>query len=316
MGLIEIEAFLKQTVGLNPFSCGAAVIERAVRERMDVSSTSDWKSYYTHLKRSTGELRALAEAVIEPETWFFRDREAFLALRRFAVAHRPEGSARKPLRVLCVPSGRGEEAYSVVMSLLECGLTPGQFVVHAVDLHDTTGAESKAGVFGWEAFRGGDVDMRRRYFQATPDGFTVNRTVREAVNFHPGNLITGTWAGKNGSFDAIFCRRFLSYFSSTAQGKLVRKLRRLLSPRGLLFVAPTEVALLHRHQFDAGRIAVGYADSEPANPVSSDGTHKEELLAARLTSTPRSCLKAGSGQRQSKRGRSALAASVAGNGRA
>src|SRR5437899_821468 len=114
MPTARFEALLKHTMGLDVASIGPAMIERAVRERLATSGAIDLDAYWQLVQTSETELQALIEAVIVPETWFFRDREAIEALARLAW----EQSLRtqRPLRLLSLPCSTGEEPYSIAMA--------------------------------------------------------------------------------------------------------------------------------------------------------------------------------------------------------
>lgn len=68
----HIERLLKSRIGLEAESVGRTVIERAVRQRMSALGQQNLEGYWTTLGGSTREQQALVEAVVVPETWFFR----------------------------------------------------------------------------------------------------------------------------------------------------------------------------------------------------------------------------------------------------
>src|SRR5690242_21708773 len=108
MSLSRFEAFLKTVMGLDTASVGSTTIERAVRERVASSRVGNLDAYWEWLNSSLDELQALIEAVVVPETWFFRDPGAFDALSA-VVRHGALPVATEPLRLLSVPSSTGEE---------------------------------------------------------------------------------------------------------------------------------------------------------------------------------------------------------------
>ena len=77
--------FLKARIGLDVGSVGEAIIERAVRQRGTELKAADADQYWLHLQGCAEEQQALIEAVIVPETWFFRYPESFATLARLAI---------------------------------------------------------------------------------------------------------------------------------------------------------------------------------------------------------------------------------------
>jgi chemotaxis protein methyltransferase WspC len=79
------------------------------------------EAYWQHLTTTATERQALIDSLVVPETWFFREREAFAALARLG-AKRLAAQPGEVLRVLSVPCSSGEEPYSAAMALLDAGL--------------------------------------------------------------------------------------------------------------------------------------------------------------------------------------------------
>src|SRR6202035_3922684 len=76
----SIAALLKEKMGLDAESIGVACVERAVRQRLAATGLEDVQVYWAGLSASEQELQELIEAIVIPETWFFRDPQAFTAL--------------------------------------------------------------------------------------------------------------------------------------------------------------------------------------------------------------------------------------------
>ncbi len=92
-------------------------------------------AYWERVRGSRAELQALIEAVVVPETWFFRDREAFAALARLAREEwLPSAPQTGCCRLLSLPCSTGEEPYSMAMALLDAGVPADRFRIDAVDI--------------------------------------------------------------------------------------------------------------------------------------------------------------------------------------
>ena len=105
----QIEHLLRQLIGLEAESVGRLVIERAVRQRMQALELAAEDDYWQQLGRSSGEQQALVEAVVVPETWFFRYPESFVTLVELALKRKAALAGSRALRILSLPCSSGEE---------------------------------------------------------------------------------------------------------------------------------------------------------------------------------------------------------------
>lgn len=131
--LTAAEQVLHDRIGLNPESLGRGPISQAVIERRRACALSPG-TYAGVLAGSEEERQALVEAVVVPESWFFRDKKPFEFLAQSIAKTWRDHPARHPLRVLCLPCAGGEEPYSVAITLLDAGLTTDRFRLVAVDV--------------------------------------------------------------------------------------------------------------------------------------------------------------------------------------
>jgi chemotaxis protein methyltransferase WspC len=258
MGLAAFEDLLKASMGLSAASIGPAAIERAVRERLAACGLDDLPTYLERLRGSTSELQALIEAVVVPETWFFRDRHAFIALARLAqdwMAAHPEGV----LSLLSLPCSTGEEPYSMAMTLLDASVPAHRFRVDAVDISARHLARGVQGVYGRNSFRGQDLLFRDQYFDGALGASRVKEVVRQQVHFQQGNLFAADFLPGVAIYDAIFCRNVLIYFDRPTQDRVLVVLNRLLAATGMLFVAPAETGLPGGHAMTSTNEPLAFA---------------------------------------------------------
>ncbi|WP_059415078.1 CheR family methyltransferase [Cupriavidus basilensis] len=259
----HIEALLKERIGLDASTVGTGMIERAVRERLATSAAPDHHAYWNLLHSHPDELQALIEAVVVPETWFFRHREALMALGRFA-AMRVFGDARGhagegPLRILSVPCSTGEEPYSIVMALLDAGVPEQRFQVDAIDISARALERARLGHYGSNSFRGGQLDFRDRHFTAAPGGYALKPNVLAKVRLLRGNLLDPALMAAEAPYHFVFCRNLLIYFDPPTQQRSLRALERLSRPDATLFVGPAEASLLTRHGFVSAGVPLAFA---------------------------------------------------------
>ena len=260
----EIQQLLKETIGLDAASVGRLVIDQIIRGRMAVRGVGEASDYYQQLRADNGEMRELIEAVVIPETSFFRDPESFIGLTQALMTTWLPNHRGQVLRVLSAPCSTGEEPYSIAMALLDAGLSSEQFQIEAVDISTRALAIGTRACYGQNSFRNKDLDFRNRYFRKEKDCYQLVDSVRKRVRFEQGNLLADHFlTGK--SYDVIFCRNVLIYFDLPAQKQVIQTLSRLLGPQGLLFVGASEASLLRGTEFvSAGGTATGvYRRGDP-----------------------------------------------------
>lgn len=258
--------YLKERIGLDVTSVGPAIIERAVRQRSSVAQTSTSDDYWRLLQGSPDEQQALIEAVIVPETWFFRYPESFATLARLAGKRLVEINNLRALRILSLPCSTGEEPYSIAMALLDAGLKPHQFKVDGIDVSPASVEKARHARYGKNSFRGEDIAFRDRHFRAEGDSFQLDRRVQEQVRLQVGNLLDPALLAAEPPFDFVFCRNLLIYFDQPTQRQVFEVLKRLTHVDGVLFIGPAEGSLLGRLGMRSIGIAQSFAFSRQGAP--------------------------------------------------
>lgn len=261
MSLIEeFSGLLKRRMGLDSGSIGQAAVERAVRHRMHAAGVDDEQDYLMRVQAWPDEMQQLIEAVIVPETWFFRYPESQVAMATLARERLfAPGCEGRVLRVLSVPCSSGEEPYSIAMALLDAGVPAHRFQVDAVDISVRMVEFAQRAVYGRNSFRGGDLAFRDRHFSEVPEGHQLAARVRGQVRFQPGNLFDPNLLAGAAPYDFVFCRNLLIYFDMATQERAVQVLRRFAREDGLLFVGPAETSLLTGRRLPAVPLARSFA---------------------------------------------------------
>jgi chemotaxis protein methyltransferase WspC len=257
IGNADFENLLKASMGLNAASIGPSAIERAVRERSAACNLEDPQAYWERVSGSDTELQKLIEAVVVPETWFFRDRESFVTLARLM---REEWLQRRDgvLCLLSLPCSTGEEPYSMAMALLDASIPADRFRIDAVDISSRVLTQAGLGVYRKNSFRGEELSFRDRHFEATAQGYRVSEAVRRQVRLQRGNLFAADFLPGVAVYDVIFCRNVLIYFDRATQDRAIVVLTRLLKAEGVLFVAPAETALPSGHGFVSTNLPLAF----------------------------------------------------------
>ncbi len=284
MPVPSVENLLREIAGLDAGALGAGAVERAVQRRLAATHIDDLSAYVEFARRDSEELQELIEAVVVPETWFFRGAEALTALAAM-VQQRAARSGGDPIRVLSLPCATGEEPYSIAIALAECGVPLEKLSIDAVDISTRALALAREGNYGANSFRGADPSCCARYFSSHGNLRRISDALRGYVHFHRGNLLDTGFLATRSAYDFIFCRNLLIYFNADAQARAVSVLRRLLRCDGVLFVGSSEAGLLMHHGFCSARLPMAFAfhhpeaSSEKRPPA--DEAKKPRVLTAR-----------------------------------
>lgn len=246
-------------------------IEHAVRRRMREIGEANLNAYALHALNDEGELSILVDQIVVPETWFFRDADAFSAAANFVAQLMRNG--RRPARLLSIPCATGEEPYSMVIALAEAGIAPGEVTLEAIDVSRGALERARLGVYQRNAFRTSDLTFRDKYFHRRDHGYELHQEIRAAVRFRCANLLTLEASAPQEQFDVIFCRNLLIYFDEAAQRNAAARLKAMLRDDGLLLSGYAETNAFIQHGFAAApyprAFALTKAAASPANAAAN-----------------------------------------------
>jgi len=179
---------------------------------------------------------AVIEALLNPETWFRRDRAPFDTFSRELLPAigrvRPDGL----VRIWSAGCSTGQEAYSLAMGALEGGANA---EIHATDLSQRAIDKARAGTYtGFEIQRGLSASSMLRWFQPDDEQWIARPELASAVRFSRANLLDEPMDGPK--FDVIFCRHVLSDMEPARRAGVVDALERRLVDDGCLFLGADE----------------------------------------------------------------------------
>jgi chemotaxis protein methyltransferase WspC len=230
------QVMLRGATGLN---LSKQIVDRALRTRVAQTGAADVDDYLDRM--TPEELTALVELVVVPESWFYRDQQAFHATADYLKSQLLV-EANKLFHVLSLPCAGGEEPYTIAMVLLDAGIPADRFMIDAFDISPVCVARAKNGVYGRNAFRSQDLAFRDRHFTSVSDeAWRINDAVRKQVRFHQGNVLEMAMGRRTGFYDVVFCRNLLIYFDKPTTKAAINNLDTMLKRDGQLFVGYAEV---------------------------------------------------------------------------
>jgi chemotaxis protein methyltransferase WspC len=266
---MTVLGMLKEATGL---TLSRNQVERAIQERMEKIGHTDRKQYAHDLLHGAlrDEVAQLVELVVVPESWLFRDPQAFALATEFVKVRLARGS--RLVRILSVPCAGGEEPYSMAMALCDACVPLESFSIDALDISAGCVARAERGVFGRNAFRTQDLAFRDRYFtpvDGAEDLYRIASNLQQRVRFRQGNVLA-EGAAPCTSYDIIFCRNLLIYFDRPTAAAAAARLSSLLADDGLMFSGYAEVPVFtqngfvplpHRHAFVLRKALTDIGDS-------------------------------------------------------
>nr|WP_255911590.1 CheR family methyltransferase [Tahibacter harae] len=175
-------------------------------------------------------------------TNFFRDPEAFEALRRDVIPQLMEGvPGGEEVRVWIPGCASGEESYSVAILLQEYADSmrqPPRVQVFASDINDAALNYARTGIYPSNiATDISDTRLLGYFEKEQSDHFRVRSAIREMIVFARHNVLTDPPFSR---LDLICCRNLLIYLDRTAQSIALEMFSFALKPGGYLFLGNAE----------------------------------------------------------------------------
>jgi chemotaxis protein methyltransferase CheR len=187
----------------------------------------------------------VVEALLNNETYFFRDRAMFDQL---AVTVLPELARKRErtrrLSIWSVGCSTGQETYSIAMLFAE---QPARWRDWTIDILGTDVARAviggaREGNFSqFQIQRGLGVAQMVRFFDETRTGWRANDALRQMVRFEAHNLLDAS--PEPGRFDLILCRNVLLYFDRATRERAFARLAAALAPDGLVMLGAGETTV-------------------------------------------------------------------------
>ena len=218
----------------------------------------------------------VVEALLNNETYFFRDRAMFDQLGTTvlpALARRRERTKR--LSIWSVGCSTGQEAYSLAMLIAEQPTRWRDWTIEIVgsDVARAVVEAARGGHFSqFQIQRGLGVAQMVTFFEETRTGWRATEALRRMVRFETHNLLDQP--PEPGRFDLILCRNVLLYFDRATRERAFVRLATALAPDGLVMLGAgettagqTDVLVPEKGATGFHHLAIGLPVQAPAEPA-------------------------------------------------
>ncbi len=214
--------------------------------------------------REASLARRVVEALLNNETYFFRDRAIFdqLATRVLPELAEHRTYSRR-LSIWSAGCSTGQEALSLAMLIEQDPRWTGWTIeIVGTDVSESVIELARAACYTqFQIQRGLGVAQMLRWFDETPEGWRAKDSLRGRVRFEVHNLLDPpphAVVPGQGRFDLILCRNLLLYFDGPNRARAFDRLASALAPDGRLLLGAGETVIGQTDRFvpDARHMSV------------------------------------------------------------
>ena len=240
-GFAQICTLLRNHAGVDFSHYKPATLQRRIARRMVLQKTENLPDYLLYLRSHPEELGVLLQDILICVTKFFRDPKLFEGLKKKVFPkilknRRPT----EPIRLWVAGCSTGEEAYSLIIALVEF-LEKENFhcpiQLFGTDINETVLRTARMGLYPERIKEDLSPERLRRFFTKTEGGFRINKSIRDSCMFARHNLFEDP---PFSHVDLVSCRNVLIYFDATLQKRVMPVLHYALKPQGHLILGTAE----------------------------------------------------------------------------
>lgn len=247
----QINRRLRRLTGRDFYEYKHSTLRRQVARRMGIHQFEAAEDYIAFMEDHPQEAEQLGRQLLINVTSFFRDREAFAALKTMGLMPMlREFDIDEPFRVWVPGCATGEEAISIAILIYEClqSLDKAQLEVRifATDANPESLETARAGIYSRIAVA--DLTPKRlaAHFIETEHGYRLRNHISRMMIWSDHNLIEHP---PFSNLQLISCRNLLIYFQPRLQIRVIALFQFALREGGLLFLGSSETVPMEASAF-------------------------------------------------------------------
>ena len=187
----------------------------------------------------------VVEALLNNETYFFRDRAPFDLLARHALPEllQRRGDSRR-IRIWSAGCSTGQEVYSLAMLFAEEADKWRGWTIDILGSDVSTQCVDRARIGTYSQFevqRGLGINQMIKWFEETPEGWRAVEALRRPLRFQVHNLLEPP--PHPGGFDIVLCRNVLLYLSPEKKALAFERLAASMTEDGWLMLGAGETVI-------------------------------------------------------------------------
>ena len=193
----------------------------------------------------------VVEALLNNETYFYRDRPTFDQLPEIILPELARRrAANKRLSIWCAGCSTGQEVHSLAMMFEDQkDIWNGWRVeILGTDVSHRAIRAARTGLYSqFEVQRGLGVAQMLRHFDETPHGWQIRDHMSAITRFQQHNLLNERPTAD--VFDLVLCRNVLLYFNQEKREQAFTKISKVLRNDGFLMLGAGETVAGQTNQF-------------------------------------------------------------------
>lgn len=240
----EFEQFRQlifELAGISLSDAKKRLVVGRLAKRLRHYGLTSYGDYFNRLMQNAldrDELQAVIDQLTTNETHFFREAAHFDFLRNEVL---PRVGPGRSFRAWSAASSSGEEAYSTAM-VIHDALGQGSWEVFGSDINSEILSRARNGHYSMSAAQEIPDPYLKRYclkgVRSQAGTFLIDNQLKRHVRFQRVNL--NVPLPDIGSFDFIFLRNVMIYFSLETKRAVVARMIPLLKPGGYFVVGHSE----------------------------------------------------------------------------
>lgn len=233
---------LKGATGVDFAHYKRTTVERRIARRMAIAKIEKLSDYERHLEDNPQEVRILHDELLINVTSFFREPEAFGALRAkvFPILLK-DRTDHDPIRIWVPGCSSGEEVYSIAIALtefLEEKGTRWEIQLFGTDVSERAVEKARAGEYESGITSEVSAERLRRFFAKTEGGgYQISKAIRDLCVFARQDVTRDPPFSR---LDLLSCRNMLIYLGASLQKRVIPFFHYALKRTGFLMLGSSE----------------------------------------------------------------------------
>jgi two-component system CheB/CheR fusion protein len=240
--LRQIYTLLRNTSGIDFSQYQQSTIQRRLQRRMVLARVENRDDYLAYVLKGKDELGGLLNDLLIRTTRFFRDGSTFefLTQRVLPSIMKDDRPTKEPLRVWVPACSTGEEAYSLLICLLEWierSQSRVEVQIFASDISQSAISQARKGSYPENISADVSAERLGRFFVRNGLHYEIKPAIRKMCVFAKHDMLR---APPFSRMDLVSCRNLLIYLGRAAQERVLSTLHYALKPDAILLLGGSE----------------------------------------------------------------------------